>query len=195
MGHFALTLGLLPALIEGYKATGHKSRVINLSSSAHAMSDIDFNDINFQNRDYEEYVSYGQSKTCNILFSLALTKRYSNEGVYANSVMPGVIWTNLQRHTSKEDFHKRGFTNEKGEFLFPSKSIEEGAATSVWAAVAPELDGRGGLYLEDCKISEERSNIQEIFTHMFGYLPHAMNEKNADKLWSISQDFLNKRIA
>jgi len=80
IGHFALTLGLLPALKQAYQLSGRKSRVVNLSSTAHARSDIDFNDVNFKNRPYDGFISYGQSKTANILFSIGLTNRFKNEG-------------------------------------------------------------------------------------------------------------------
>lgn len=193
LGHFALTMGLLPALKAAYKATGRNSRIVNLSSIAHAMSDIDFNDINFKNRDYEEFVSYGQSKTCNILFSIGLTKRYASEGVYSNAVMPGAIQTNLQRHMDREDWIKRGWMDENGKMSFEFKSIEAGASTSVWAAVAREFDAVGGLYLENCRISEPRNSVQEIFAGgFFGYMQYAMSQENADKLWDISEEYLKK---
>jgi NAD(P)-dependent dehydrogenase (short-subunit alcohol dehydrogenase family) len=149
MGHFALTIGLLPALKRGVKESGRNVRVVNVSSLAHRMGDVDFNDINFKNgRVYAPFVSYGQSKTANILFSNALTKHYSNEGIFSNSLMPGAIPTNLQRHMSLEDKQKRGWVDEDGNVktIEGFKTIEQGASTSVWAAVAPELDGVGGKY-------------------------------------------------
>ena len=123
------------------------------------MLDIDFNDINFKTREYNDFVSYGQSKTCNILFSIGLTKRYSSEEVYSNAVMPGVIMTNLQRHLNKEELIEKGVMDENGNFKLKLKSIEAGASTTVWAATAPELNGLGGLYLENCRISEQRNSI------------------------------------
>lgn len=80
IGHFALTVGLIPALKAAAQFSGRKSRVVNLSSLGHCISDVDFNDINFKTRPYHEYISYGQSKTANILFSVELTKRYQNKG-------------------------------------------------------------------------------------------------------------------
>jgi len=190
MGHFALTLGLLPALKEAAKLTGRKSRVVNLSSSAHAMSNVDFDDVNFKNRDYDEFVSYGQSKTANILFSLALTKRFEKDGIVSNAVMPGVIMTNLQRHMNEEEWIKRGWADKDGKMVFKTKSIEAGASTSVWAAVSAELENRGGLYLENCTISKEAANMGEVFASMFGFLAYALDEKNAEKLWTLSEELL-----
>lgn len=105
MGHFALTIGLLPALKEAYKQTGKKSRVVNVSSLAHMYSDVVFDDINFKTRQYDEFKSYGQSKTANILFSVALTDLYSAEGIVSNALMPGGIQTGLQKHVPKEVFN------------------------------------------------------------------------------------------
>lgn len=194
LGHFALTLGLLPALKQGAKSLNKKSRVVNLSSTAHAMSNVDFDDINFsKGREYEEFVSYGQSKTCNVLFSLGLTRKYCSEGIVSNAVMPGVIMTNLQRHMNKDDWISKGWMDSDGNIKFPLKSIEAGASTSVWAATALELEDKGGLYLENCMISCEGTGVQEIFAKMFGYMPYIMDEKAAEKLWTISEEYLKKR--
>ena len=89
VGHFALTIGLIPALIEGYKQSGKKSRVVNVSSIAHAFSDVVFDDINFKNREWDCFLSYGQSKTANILLSVALNHLYSDNGIVSNALMPG----------------------------------------------------------------------------------------------------------
>ena len=97
-GHFVLTTGLLPALKRAFQETGRNTRVVNVSSTAHARSDFDFEDFNFKTREYDPWVSYGQSKTANILFSIGLSERFANEGIFSNAVMPGVIITNLQRH-------------------------------------------------------------------------------------------------
>jgi NAD(P)-dependent dehydrogenase (short-subunit alcohol dehydrogenase family) len=149
MGHFTLTIGLLPALIRGVKETGRNARVVNVSSLAHVWGDVDFNDINFKNgREYTPMVGYGQSKTANILFSNALTLHYASEGIYSNSLMPGAIMTGLQKHMSLEEKTKLGWVDENGNVKKQEgfKTVEQGASTSVWAAVAPELDGVGGKY-------------------------------------------------
>ena len=84
--HFALTIGLLPALKDGFKQSGRHSRVVNVSSLAHVRGDVEFDDINFKTREYEPFVAYGQSKTANILFSVSLTKHHSHEGIYSNAL-------------------------------------------------------------------------------------------------------------
>jgi NAD(P)-dependent dehydrogenase (short-subunit alcohol dehydrogenase family) len=89
IGHFALTIGLIPALIEGYKQSGKKSRVVNVASLVHISSDVVFDDINFKNRQWDVTPAYGQSKTANILFSVALNHLYSDKGIVSNALMPG----------------------------------------------------------------------------------------------------------
>ena len=89
IGHFALTHGLIPALIEGYKQSGKKSRVVNVSSMGHSFSDIVYDDINFKNRDFLWIAAYAQSKTGNVLLSVALTHLYSDKGIVSNALMPG----------------------------------------------------------------------------------------------------------
>jgi NAD(P)-dependent dehydrogenase (short-subunit alcohol dehydrogenase family) len=191
MGHFALTLGLISALEEGTKVLGKKSRVVNVSSLAHVRSNIDFDDINFKHgRVYDPFVSYGQSKTANMLFSVELSKLYSDRGIFSNSVMPGGIMTGLQKHVPREEQIKKGWINEKGEQNERFKTIEQGASTTIWAAVAHELDGRGGLYLEDCQISKLAPSPEAIFKDFFGYLEYALNKESASKLWEISLKWL-----
>lgn len=187
LGHFALTMGLIPCLKQAVKETGRNSRVVNLSSTAHANSDFNFEDYNFKTRDYDEWESYGQSKTANVLFSIGLTERYAQHGIYSNAVMPGVIITNLGRHlnTSPEEMEKM-FANIK------MKTIEEGSSTTVWAAVAKELDGKGGLYLENCSIAAENNDIIDLMKFMVGYLPHAMNPESVKKLWELSEQLIKK---
>ena len=95
VGHFVLTKGLIPALKEGAKKSGKNSRVISVSSLAHAISDVNLEDPNFKIREYEPWLSYGNSKSANVLFSVELNKRYSKDGIYSNAVMPGGIMTGI----------------------------------------------------------------------------------------------------
>ncbi|XP_065642470.1 probable oxidoreductase [Hydra vulgaris] len=183
LGHFALTLGLLPALKEGAKLMNNN-----------AFQNVDFNDIHFtKGRKYDKFLSYGQSKTCNCLFSLALTKRFFNDGIASNSVMPGVIMTNLGRHIGKDFWIERELIDENGKLLKKFKTIEAGASTSVWAAVSPELEGKSGLYLENCSVGKEETDIKKIHALFIGYAPYIMDEEAADKLWNISEELLRKR--
>jgi NAD(P)-dependent dehydrogenase (short-subunit alcohol dehydrogenase family) len=185
LGHFALVTGLIPALRAGAARHGG-ARVVVLSSSAHRRSDIRFADPQFRSGPYDPWVAYGQSKTANALFAVGLTGRYRGDGITANALNPGLIATGLQRHLSWADQVARGFYDEDGRLSPRFKTPEQGAATTVWAAVAAELGGVGGEYLEDCAIASPYDG-SEPFS---GYLPYARNPERADRLWRLSTDLL-----
>lgn len=193
-GHFELTRGLIPALIEGYKTSGRYSRVINVSSLLHAMSDINYEDINFKSREYDQFVSYGQSKTANVLFSVGISEKYRNKGIVSNAVMPGIISTGLQRHMNEEEWIKRGWMDKDGKFAFKFISIEQGAATSIWAAVAKELEGRDSLYLEKCNIAKSGLTVQEVFASFEGATAFAVDKQNAENLWNLSEKLIDNAL-
>lgn len=180
LGHFALTTGLLPALKAGAK--DRNVRVVTLSSVAHSFSDM-LEDWNFKNTPYNRYISYGQSKTANALFSVGLNDRYSKDGIYGNSVMPGVIMTNIVQNTIKNDSQAMSQVSNPNE-----KTVPQGAATTVWAAVSKELEGKGGLYLENCQVSKENSDPT---AHTIGHLPRIHDKNAADKLWELSEKLVN----
>jgi NAD(P)-dependent dehydrogenase (short-subunit alcohol dehydrogenase family) len=185
LAHFALTCGLLPAL----RAAG-SARVICLTSSAHRRSDIDYGDPNYRRRPYDPWQAYGQSKTANALFAAAFTTRVRGQGVTANAVMPGAIRTGLQRHLSAAQLRERGWLDAEGGWAAAGwKTAEQGAATSVWAAVAPELEGAGGRYLEDCAIAVPWTGPGQLPGGH--YLPYAMDPGNAGRLWELSSRLLN----
>jgi NAD(P)-dependent dehydrogenase (short-subunit alcohol dehydrogenase family) len=144
LGHFALTTGLHGAL----EAAGG-ARVVSVSSSAHLRSDVVFDDIMFEHRQYEPWSAYGQSKTANVLFAVEATRRWAGDGIFVNAVMPGGIRTNLQRYVTDEDLDRMRAAS--GGSTAPSwKTPEQGAATSVLAGTSALLDGIGGRYLENC---------------------------------------------
>lgn len=183
LGHFALTAGLLPAL----RAAG-TSRVVSLSSRAHRRSDIDLDDPNYHHRPYDAWQAYGQSKTANGLFAVGLTARYGGDGITANAVMPGAIVTGLTRHMSRTDIEDKGWADEDGNLRtdMPGwKAIPQGAATSVWAAVAPELDRRGGLYLDNCAVGQPWT-VDDVPPNGY-YLPYLLDPDHAARLWNLSE--------
>ena len=145
IGHFYFTNLIMPSLINAAP-----SRIVSLSSLGHRTSPVEFEDIHFENRDYEKWSAYGQAKTANALFAIGLNKRFADRGVEAFSVHPGVIATRLGRHMTKEDFDRILSENQpnkddgEGKSSGGMKSIEQGAATSCYAATAPELSGKGG---------------------------------------------------
>lgn len=181
IGHFALTTGLLPAL----KAAG-TARVVSLSSIGHRRSGMHFDDLNFRERPYEPFSGYGQSKTANALFAVGLTERYAADGITANAVMPGGIMTGLQKHMSKEEKMALGWIDAEGTPNPRFKSTAQGAATSIWAAVAPELKGVGRHYLEDCAIAEPWTEERP----MSGYMPYALDAADARRLWEVSEELI-----
>jgi NAD(P)-dependent dehydrogenase (short-subunit alcohol dehydrogenase family) len=183
LGHFLLTCLLVPGL-----RAGAPSRVVNLSSAGHRFSPVIFDDIHFERREYDKWASYGQAKTANILFSSELNRRLSEGGVTANAVHSGGIMTELGRHLQQADIEELMSRAPSGGIQW--KSVESGAATSVWAATAPELEGRGGLYLEDCGVGALH-NSEDSST---GYQAHVFDTEAASRLWSISEELLGERF-
>lgn len=176
-GHFALTGELFP-LIE----RGHLKRIVNLSSRAHHMAPVDFDDLHFTRRAYDPWLSYGQSKTANVLFTVGLEARFAVLGIHAYAVHPGGIQTNLGRHMTPEMMEalvKRVTTSDSS---FQWKTIPQGAATSCWAATAPEIEGKGGVYCEDCHVAEVDDH-----SSTGGVRAYALNTSYADRLWALSE--------
>jgi NAD(P)-dependent dehydrogenase (short-subunit alcohol dehydrogenase family) len=180
-GHYLLAMGLAPALMNGAQA-GRTARVVSLSSIGHRRSGVNFEDPNYRHRPYDKWEAYGQSKTANSLFAVGFHQRFKDKGVTANAVMPGGIMTPLQRHLPKEEMEAFGWIDKDGNTAQGFKTTEQGASTSVWAAVAPELEGVGGLYLENCAqaVPFDKSNP------LVGVMPHALDPEAADKLWALS---------
>lgn len=185
IGHFYFTNLIMPALIKAAP-----SRIISLSSLGHRASPVVFDDIHFENRPYEKWSAYGQAKTANALFAVGLNQRFADKGVEAFSVHPGVIATRLSRHMTQEDFDRILGENQPSDKDKNSKSsggmksVEQGAATSCYAATAPELTGKGGAYLEDCHIAEP---VPDDSTMLGGIRHFAYDPAAADKLWAASE--------
>jgi NAD(P)-dependent dehydrogenase (short-subunit alcohol dehydrogenase family) len=176
-GHFELTRLLTPQL-----AAAQGARLVILSSGGHALGDVDFGDPNWERREYDKFVAYGASKTANILHAKEADRRLHELGIHAYAVHPGTVATSLSRYMSKSDFSQlRKFavanSAERGESSdghLDFTTSEYGAATQVWAAVSPDLADRGGLYLEDCGISETVA-------------PYAHDAERAAQLWALSE--------
>jgi NAD(P)-dependent dehydrogenase (short-subunit alcohol dehydrogenase family) len=185
IGHFLLSGLLAPALRAGAPA-----RVVNLSSAGHRLAGLDFDDPHFERRPYDKWEAYGQSKTANVLFTVELDRRLSGTGVRAYAVHPGMIMTELGRHLSPDDIQELMSRTPGGGDALSWKTIEQGAATSTWTATAPELAERGGLYCEDVHVADERSEEAEIH----GYSPHAIDTEAAERLWSLSEEWVGERF-
>lgn len=185
IGHFLLTCRLVPVLTASAPA-----RVVNLSSGGHRRGILDVADPNYENRPYDKWESYGQSKTANILFSLELNKRLESAGIKSYSVHPGMIMTDLGRHLTKQDvddFLKKTAPSEKNPGP-TRKTIPAGASTTVWAATASELESHGGTYLEDCSVARPNEGEDDPK----GYAPYAKDEELAKQLWEISEKFVGE---
>ncbi len=182
LGHFLLTTLLASALEAGAEGA-IPARVVSLSSIGHRRSGIRWEDPHFRTGDYDKWVSYGQSKTANALFAVGVTQRWRDRGILANAVMPGGIITPLQRHLSREEQIGFGWIDENGTPNPRMKTPEEGAATSVWAAVGLELEGVGGKYLENCAEAAPWTEAEP----WSGVLPHAIDPDGADRLWAWSE--------
>lgn len=180
VGHFALLQTLLPSL-----RRANSARLITLSSIAHRMSPVRFDDMNYQHRDYDKWQAYGQAKSAQSLMAVELDRREKDNGIRAFSVHPGGIFTPLQRHLGNEEMAEFGWTDADGnpsavaEKLF--KTTTQGCATSLWAATATSLDSMGGVYCEDCNISEVVLDDSNAFT---GVRQWAINSEIAERAWA-----------
>ena len=182
IGHFALTVGLLPAL----RAAG-MARIVALTSIGHRRSDVHFEDLNFRQRPYDPWNAYGQSKTANVLFAVATTERYGGDGIIANAVHPGGIMSGSAETCFARRADQDGMDRRVGRREFAgSRVTEQGAATSIWAAVSRDLEGVGGRYLEDCSIAKPWSS-ESPFS---GVMPYALDADHARRLWSVSEELI-----
>ena len=148
LGHFALAMGLQPHLAAAAEVRGG-ARVVSLSSTAHMRAPIDFDDIHLDRRAYDPQIAYAQSKTANSLFAVEATKRWEADGIVVNAVNPGGVATGLQRNFSDAQRTSLDATAAAGVFTY--KTIGQGAATTLIAAITPEFAGVGGRYLNDCR--------------------------------------------
>jgi NAD(P)-dependent dehydrogenase (short-subunit alcohol dehydrogenase family) len=200
LGHFQLVAKLWPALRQANGA-----RVVSVSSWGHRRSPVIFEDPNFERREYDRWSAYGQSKTANVLFALALDGRGKADGVRAFSLHPGsIVETGLGKYLSREDLLAFGVIDDKGNpILDPAKNLKtvpQGAATSVWCATSPQLDGMGGVYCENSDIApfapEEAEGegreepTQQVARRTLGVMPYAVDPEGANRLWGLSERLL-----
>jgi NAD(P)-dependent dehydrogenase (short-subunit alcohol dehydrogenase family) len=179
LGHFALAQGLHAAL-----AADGAARIVMVSSSGHGSSPILFDDLFFKKGPYNSSVAYGQSKTAEILFAVEATKRWRADGITANALMPGGIWTNLQKHWEPEVLkHMKS--------IYPGMTPQQGAATSVMLATSPILNGIGGRYFVMC---EEAEVVPDITDGIHGVREYALNPQAAQKLWDVSLALLKNKV-
>ena len=186
LGHMLFSLNLATAMQRAPSA-----RLVQLSSTAHVRSDVHWDDPHFHNHPYDKWDAYGQAKSANALFALGVDRRGRDVGVRAFSVHPGGIFTPLQRHLTDEEMVALGWKNADGtvppQVAAMFKSPEQGAATSVWAATSPALDGKGGVYCEDCNIAQLATADSQRWEHA---RPWICDDDRAERLWEMSEKML-----
>jgi len=178
LGHFVLINRVAPLIRKG-------GRVVNLSSAGHRISNVDVNDPNFEYTPYDSFIAYGRSKTANALFAVAFDQRHRKRGVTATAVHPGAIQTELARHMEPGGLQ---------QFKFQYKTIPQGAATSVWAAVVAPADEVGGRYCENCHVGqvvEDDVVIEDVAGE--GVRKYALDLQNAETLWRKSEQMVGER--
>ena len=195
LGHFQLASRLWPALV---KAQG--ARVVSVSSMGHRFSPVVFDDIDFEHRPYNPWAAYGQSKTANVLFAVELDHRGQSEGIRAFALHPGgIVETGLVKHLSEDALKSAGALNAEGTPIIDPdkglKNVEQGAATQVWCATDPRLDGMGGVYCENSEISRIWHEGGDQFSidgplNEGGVMPYAVDREAAARLWTVSQQML-----
>ncbi|KAG0645867.1 Translocon at the inner envelope membrane of chloroplasts 32 [Hyphodiscus hymeniophilus] len=180
IGHFLFTNLLMDKIL----AAGKGARIINLTSIGHQMSDVRFDDYNFENgKTYDPWLAYGQSKTANILFSVALAEKLGPKGILSFAAEPGTIYTNLGRNVPPETWPAvlEMAANKGYDFKLPYKNLNQGAATTLIAALDPSLEAHSGSYLHDSVID----NTPE----------YAHDSKLAERLWALSEKLVGQKFS
>jgi NAD(P)-dependent dehydrogenase (short-subunit alcohol dehydrogenase family) len=177
LGHFALATGL-----HQWLAPAGGARVVSVASIGHLFSPVVFDDLHYRFRPYDQWTSYGQSKSANVLFAVGAAQRWADDGIAVNALMPGnIASTALARHMGPDDL--AAFGEQTDLDLPPVKTIEQGAATSVLLAASPDVEGVSGRYYEDCA---EAKVVNERAGHAGGVAPYVLEADNAERLWQIS---------
>ncbi|OKL60058.1 hypothetical protein UA08_04732 [Talaromyces atroroseus] len=179
LAHFLLFHLLKPVLLAS-STPNFNSRVVILSSAAHRYSSVNFNNISLENG-YDPWKAYGQSKTAGIWTANEIEKRYDSQGLHAFSLHPGGIQTDISRHVTDEQKAAWGTDEALTNYW---KSPEQGAATTVWEAVAKELEGQGGKYLDNCQVAGLYNPNDGPWGP--GYASWAFDEERQKKLWTES---------
>ncbi|KAL8798704.1 MAG: hypothetical protein Q9182_006455 [Xanthomendoza sp. 2 TL-2023] len=190
VGHFLFTNLIMPKLL----ASPSGARVVNVSSNGHRLGPVRFDDWRWDGgKTYDPWRAYGQAKTANMLFALALAKRRGNEksgGLVAVSLHPGVVATNLMQYMGEEEFkalqrmdRDLGHTEFWGGFNHLLKNASEGAATHVYAAFHPSLKDHNGAYLADSQVHP----VEQV-------RPWARDPVEADMLWKLSEEIVGQKF-
>jgi len=183
---FLLSRLLLPNLRAAAPA-----RVVTVSSGAHHFASLRLDDLNYVRREYQRFEAYGHAKLCANLLAVEFSRRHGPDGVTMNVVTPGGVMTNLGRHVTFEDAVRMGWVNADG--ALPQgrmKSVEQGAASPIWAAVTPELAGRGACYVEDCAVAPLWAPPTPPG---WAVTAASLDPENAARLWSIAEPMIGEK--
>jgi NAD(P)-dependent dehydrogenase (short-subunit alcohol dehydrogenase family) len=193
LGHFVFVNRIAKLIKDG-------GRLVNLSSSGHRFSNVDLNDPNFETTPYEPFVAYGRSKTANILFAVAFDQRQRERGIRAAAVHPGGIQTELGRYMDPahleqmvKQINEQAAAEGKGPFEF--KTVPQGAATSVWAAVVAPAEEVGARYCENCHVSDVVADDASLGMLDEGVRGYALDSENAKALWTKSEELVGEKFA
>ena len=188
-GHFMLTKELMDMM-----ADNDGARFVSLSSSAHSLTGMLWDDIHFLNSPYDKWMAYGQSKTASSLIAIEFDKLMKDKGVRGFSVHPGGIMTPLQRHLQNEEMVTLGWMKEDGSLSDLAKNFfkttSQGASTTLWCATSPSLNNIGGVFCEDCDIAKIKSEVDESMQRYFGVADWAVDIDEASKLWELTEKTL-----
>ncbi|MGA5537956.1 SDR family NAD(P)-dependent oxidoreductase [Mycolicibacterium nivoides] len=195
LGHFQLTLGLLPAL---RGASG--ARVVEVSSWGHHLSDIHWDEPHFDTGKFDGMVAYGQSKTANVLFAVELDRRFAGDGIRGYALHPGgIVSTNLAPWLGEDGWRAMGLVDDDGQPVIDPerdrKTPEQGASTSVWAATSPQLDDLGGVYLQNNDVAPLEDITEPLTLDItagpmettVGVTRYAVDPESAQRLWELSE--------
>jgi NAD(P)-dependent dehydrogenase (short-subunit alcohol dehydrogenase family) len=190
LGHFVLVNRIASLIPTG-------GRLVNVTSAGHRYSNVNLDDPNFEKTPYEPFVAYGRSKTANILFAVEFDRRHRDRGVRAAAVHPGIIQTELVRHMNPSWLQTRveEINQQRAEAGKPSvewKSMAQGAATSVWAAVVAPANEIGGRYCEDCHVGSIVPEDVPVSAMTEGVRTYAVNANAAAALWKKSEQMVGE---
>src|SRR6202163_2020372 len=190
LGHFVLVNRIASLIRDG-------GRLVNLSSAGHRYANVDLEDPSFEHTPYEPFVAYGRSKTANILFAVAFDKRHRDRGVRAAAVHPGGIQTELARYLDASRMQKiveqiNQQLAAEGKPAFKFKTVPQGAATSVWAAVVAPADEIGSRYCENCHVGQIVPDHVTITAISEGVRGYALDAENAEALWKKSEEMVGE---
>ena len=191
LGHFVLINQLATLMRQG-------ARLVMLSSNGHRFADVDLEDPNFEHTPYDPWVAYGRSKTGDALLAVAFDARHRHRGVRAASVHPGVIQTELARNIEPAAF-QAAFEAMNAQHLalgnppFEVKSVEQGAATTIWAGVVADADAIGGRYCEDCQVGVLVPDDLVLSAFSAGVRRYAVDPARAEALWNKAEELVSGR--